>query len=462
MAIQFSKEQITNRLKLDNPWWETGIIEDDINKYQRRGYFDKFYKLVKEKEVRRAVVLMGPRRVGKTVMLYHTIDKLIKNGVPPKNICYCSIDVPLYSGISLEEIFNLYRELTNSEKNKEVYFFYDEVQYLKDWEIHLKSLVDAYRQSKFIVSGSAAAALRMKSNESGAGRFTDFMLPPLTFHEFLCIKNKTDDYDFDGDIKKLNEEFIDYINYGGYPEILNSEIIKQDFTRYIRHDIIDKVLLRDLPSLYGINDPVELNRFFTTLAYNSGNEFTMEGLSRDYGIAKNTIYKYLEYLEAAFLIRRVYRVGFDAKPFKRNTYFKVYLTNPSLRSALFGEIRSDDIKIGQLVETAIYSQLFHLPFKEDFHYARWQNGEVDIVQTNLQKSLICEIKWSNIYHDNPNKLKSLLSFCTNNNRTFCTVTTIDIRETLVIQGITIYFRPAAEETYTHGRIHKNLFLKNTH
>ena len=55
-----------------------------------------------------------------------------------------------------------------------IVYFFDEIQYLKNWEIHLKSLVDRNRRTKFIASGSAAAALRMKSIESGAGRFSDF------------------------------------------------------------------------------------------------------------------------------------------------------------------------------------------------------------------------------------------------------------------------------------------------
>ena len=54
-----------------------------------------------------------------------------------------------------------------------------------------------------------------------------------------------------------------------------SEAIRSDPGRYIRHDIIDKVLLRDLPSLYGINDIQELNSLFTYLAYHSGNELSL-------------------------------------------------------------------------------------------------------------------------------------------------------------------------------------------
>src|SRR5690554_8146255 len=73
--------------------------------------------------------------------------------------------------------------------------------------------------------------------------------------------------------------------------------------RYVKSDIVDKVLLRDLPSLYGIKDVQELNRFFTYIAYNTGNEFSYEKMCRDSGIQKTTLKKYLEYLEAAFLIK---------------------------------------------------------------------------------------------------------------------------------------------------------------
>ena len=90
--------------------------------------------------------------------------------------------------MALEELIKLFFEITNDKKKSIFYIFFDEIQYLKNWEVHLKSLVDSYHNIKFIVSGSAAAALKLKSQESGAGRFTEFALPPLTFHEYLALK----------------------------------------------------------------------------------------------------------------------------------------------------------------------------------------------------------------------------------------------------------------------------------
>ena len=463
----FSKEQIANKIKFENPWWSTGAIDDYYASMKRRLYFDLFSPLVYEKSVKRAVVLMGPRRVGKTVMLFHLIQDLIDTGVSPKSICYLSIENPIYSGLSLEELLLYFLEITEQTPLNEHYIIFDEIQYLKNWELHLKTLVDSYHKIKFIVSGSAAAALKLKSNESGAGRFTDFMLPPLTFHEYIDLKDLSKlitlgsktwkgvskNYFQTEDIQELNKHFVDYINFGGYPEVSLSKEIQSDPGRYIRNDIIDKVLLRDLPSLYGIKDVQELNLLFTTIAYNSGNEFTYEQLSINSGVAKNTIKRYIEYLEAAFLIRVINKIDQNSKKFKRATSFKIYLTNPSLRSALFSPIEKDGDFIGNMVETAIFSQWGHnTGFKP--YYARWKGGEVDIVSLSAEKQKplwAVEIKWSNRYVKSIHKLSNLKSFCVKNHIDRTLVTTLDIEEIKEDDGLIYDFTPCSLYCYTVGR-----------
>ena len=329
LSSELIEKQIIGRLRVDNPWWTENEIPRYYSDMHPRLYLDIFYPLVVDTEIRRAIILMGPRRVGKTVMLYHTIQKLIADGVSPRNIIYISVETPIYNKILLEHLFNLAKQALGKADSREQFFvFFDEIQYLKDWEINLKSLVDTYRNIKFIASGSAAAELKKRSNESGAGRFTDFNLPPLTFYEYVHLK----DYGqlmhpvmmewYSGqipcsttiDIAKLNKLFIDYINYGGYPEVVFSERIQENPGQFIRHDIIDKVLLRDLPSLYGITDVQELNSLFTMIAYHSGSQFSFEGLSRDSGVKKETLRKYIQYLST---IRR-----FNQRQTLQNLYKK--------------------------------------------------------------------------------------------------------------------------------------------
>ena len=471
-------EKIIERLRYENPWWVNKQIPEVYSTMAQRLYFSLFYPFVIEKNVRRALVLMGPRRVGKTVMLFHSIQQLLTENVNPQKIFFIGIDNPIYVHLGLEDILNLCKKSLNQDNLNGCYVFFDEIQYLKDWERHLKVLVDSFPETKFIVSGSAAAALKWHSTESGAGRFTDFMLPPLTFQEYIHLKEMNHliyngqiiygenqiPYCLTHDIKALNKEFVHYLNFGGYPEVVLSEKIQSDMGRYVKNDIVDKDLLRDLPSLYGIKDVQELNRFFTYIAYNTGNEFSYETMSKESGIQKDTLKKYLEYLEAAFLIKVLNKVDVNAKRLKRITSFKVYLTNPSLRTALFSPISETDSEMGNMVETAVLSQWMHRE-KLDLTYARWKEGrnegEVDLVLVDDKKYKPLwgvEIKWSNRYFEKPNELKSLIYFCKSNHFENALVTSIDQLGIKQIDGLLFSFLPASIYSYNIGDI--TLKMKN--
>lgn len=467
-----STEERTERLRYENPWWTAGSIHEAYRVMSRRLYFNIFYPYVRETDVKRAVVLMGPRRVGKTVMMFHTIQQLIDDGISPQKIFFVGIDNPIYMHLGLEQLLKLAQKAVARDSLDDCFVFFDEVQYLKDWERHLKVLVDSYPTTKFIVSGSAAAALRLQSTESGAGRFTDFMFPPLTFHEYIHLKGlnhlvRKKEIEYDGvripyhlthDIRTFNREFFHYLNFGGYPEVVLSEKIQSDMGRYVKSDIVDKVLLKDLPSLYQIRDLQELNSFFSYLAYNTGNEFSYEKMSRESGIKKETLKKYLEYLEAAFLITVVHKVDANARKFERVTNFKVYLTNSSLRSAMFSPVQETDEAAGRMIETAIFSQWMHRA-NMNLKYARWKmgraEGEVDMVciDNKAFKPLWCvEIKWSDRYYGMPQDLVSLLSFCKNNNLKSAVVTTIVEQGNKSIEETELIFLPVSVYAYNNGLI----------
>lgn len=467
MIRDISKKQVLDRIRFENPWWVDGRIEEDFDSMPRRLYFQLFRPLVYERDIRRAVVLMGPRRVGKTVMLHHLTQDLIDNGADPQKIIFITIENPIYNNIGLQQLFEYAKEASGLKDTNGWYIIFDEIQYCRDWEVHLKTLVDSYRQDKFIVSGSAAAALKFASTESGAGRFTDFLLPPLTFNEYISLKgldriikpievtwkDKRTDFYTSTHLDELNKHFIDYINFGGYPEVIFSAKMQANPGRYIRQDIVDKVLLRDLPSLYGISDTRELNSLFTTIAYNSGGEFSLESLSKQSQVPKATLKKYIEYLEAAFLIKRVRRIDQSGKKFKRDNFFKIYLTNPSLRSALFSPITSNDEMMGNMVETAVFAQWMHRDWFTPW-YARWSNGEVDMVglsDSTLKPMWALEIKWSNRHYQKPAELKSLYKFCVENGLDSPIVTSINQEGSVQYKEKSFQFIPASAYAYTVGR-----------
>lgn len=454
-----SDSEILHRIKLENPWWDSKKIPESWRTMTPRAYLPKFLSLLKSTEPVRAVVLMGPRRVGKSILIHHAIQQLIDEGFQAEKLCYISIDAPVYTGLGLEPLLDRYSKARGIESLDGCLVFFDEVQYLPEWERHLKKLVEDHPRTKFIASGSAAAALKLKSLESGAGRFTDFQLPPLTFHEFILLSKRANlirpregfpGYDCE-DIAALNAEFINYLNYGGYPEAIFSAEVRSNPERFIKTDIIEKVLLRDLPSLYGIAEIQELNRLFTMLAYNTGQEVSLDALSQGSGVAKNTIKRYLEYLKAAFLIRELHRVDYNLKFFKRANFFKVYLTNPSMRSALFGPITSDHEFAGHLAETAVMSQISHYDGWTGIYYGRWPKGEVDFITHDGHKAISCaEIKWSNRAHDQPQEITQLIHFLKNNDIDGGTVTTLDVTARKKIDGKDISFLPCAIFCYGIG------------
>jgi hypothetical protein len=462
-----SEREVLDRMRVENPWWAPPHAIDAVRRaLPRREYFDLFFPFVGATDPRRALILMGPRRVGKTVMLHQSVQKLLDSGVAPTTICYLDLQTPLYNGIPLERLLKLARSASGHNESDLYYILFDEIQYLPQWEVHLKNLVDSHSDVKFIASGSAAAALRLKSTESGAGRFTDFLLPPVTFYEYLKLAGEDEaiaasQRDDDSTpvmtwerIDELNEHFFDYLNVGGYPEAIFSQAVRGDPGRYIRSDIIDKVLMKDLPSLYGIHDIQELNSLFTMLAYNTGNEVSLDALSSNAGVAKNTIKRYLEYLESAFLIKIVHRVDRSAKRFKRANFFKVYLTNPCMRSALFSPLEQDDEGAGHLVETGVFSQWFHSAHSQ-LYYARWSGGagEVDLVRlgpNSQQPRWAVEVKWSDRCLDDASELSSLKRFLAFHPRCTAYVSTRTVSGTLDLAGCEVGLIPSAVYCYYVG------------
>ena len=418
--LSIATTDIEARIRRDNPWWDDPQAWPIEGEYPRRTYFEHFKRLALNVKIRRAAVLLGPRRVGKTVIIRQLIADCLQSGWDPKSILYVSIDAPIYANIALEKFI----EFIPVGENQPKLIIFDEIQYLRDWERHLKDLVDNYQNYKFVVTGSAAAALKLKSNESGAGRFSEFMLPPLNFYEFIGFIDKHEMFGGGGGrfsdevLSDLNTYFLDYLNYGGYPEVVLNEEIRGNSDQFVRNDIIEKVLLKDLPSLYGISDIRGLNNLFSFLAYNSGKEASWERISSETQVNKQTMKKYVEYLESAFLLIKVGSVDDNCRTLKRERNFKIFLNNPSMRAALFAPVKAGDTDlIGHLAEGAIFAQLQSFSVARSLRYARWKTskseGEVDIVSTRAadqRAEWVAEIKWSDRYEKDREKTVSGLRY----------------------------------------------------
>ncbi|MFQ5763404.1 MAG: ATP-binding protein, partial [Rhodospirillales bacterium] len=388
-----SDDDLYRRLCFDNPWWAVSAeTEVRFRHPPRRAFFPAFFERVTEAPGDRPLLLAGPLRAGKTVMLRQAVARLIEQGVPPTSVLYCSLATPSTAGAPLQRLVEVFRTRHGHGPEDRVYLFLDELPYAHNWAQGIDDLAWAHPGTR-VVGALSAAAPALVTGDSGTGKGPQvFVLPPLTFSEFLRFRG-TEETLFGpaadvgvgstvvrpAVVRTLNDEFHRYVNFAGFLEGVLGKARGSPAPAFIRGGLAERVLHRDLASLAGINDSGELNRLFAILALNTAREVTMEELAKEAGIAKNTLRKYLDYLESAFLVRRLPRVDRRARRFQRAVAFKVHLTAPCLYAALFGPVGPGDEAFPWLAETALVAQWLGSPAMADLAYASWRGGTVDLL-----------------------------------------------------------------------------------
>ncbi len=450
------KEQIIKRIRFENPWWKSGEIDSHYDELPRRLYFELFQKEVDEKDSK-PIVMFGLRGVGKTAMTFHTIKHLIGKGVAQNKICYISIEIPIFNKFSLDELFELIKTASGSTDKDGFYLIFEEIQYIKNWENELHAFSSKNDSNKVICSSSVAIQEKGK-RVTKCKRFRTFFLPVLTFYEYLELKNQFEPIEFDDedynpkDIEIFNKHFLNYINYGSYSKVVLSKKVDFEKVRFENVDYIDKVLLVDLPHRYGINKEHNLNALITLLAYNSGVETSIEQLSKISGLEESAISKYLTYLENSFLIKTVHRIGLDGKKEKDNKHFKIYLTSPSLRTALFVPTNPIDKNLKTIVETSILSQWQHIE-RSLIVYAKWEGGEIDFVKLDENENpvWVTQITGDIDFKHDIEYLDVISVFCKKHNIPTSTTATYNFRDALPVQMMIHSFEPACFYSYTIGK-----------
>ncbi len=428
-----SEGDLFRRLAFDNPWW--GFKPETEIKFRhppKRAFFPAFSERVMATGTGEVLVLAGPLRSGKTVMLRQMVAQLIEKGGDSKSVLYCSLTTPSYTAAVLTRLVDVFAEHHRHDPKGELTLFFDEVQYVREWEKALLAIAEAGPKAKVVGAVSSGAPAITTGQTSSGGRVSVFVLPPLTFLEFLRFRNSEEKLFgaeavkagnrmvvAPGALQALNEEFHRYVNFGGFLEGVMVKPEGAPAPTFIRDGVADRVLHKDLASLSGVNDARELNRLFGILAFNTGREVALEALAKAAGMAKNTLRKYLDYLEQAFLIRRLPRLDRNAKRFQRAVAFKVYLTAPCLYAALFGPVAPEDECFGRLAETALFSQWLGSKAIDSLAYASWRGGGIDLLAVDPSSNKpdhVYEIDWNDAYASPDNSPAVLRAFVEGTNR----------------------------------------------
>ncbi|MDO5327141.1 MAG: ATP-binding protein [Clostridia bacterium] len=415
MAIT-TPEQILKVLRAFNPWWTTGQVPQGFLKAYRRFAYYEAMKRLDQTDIRRTVVLTGTRRVGKTTIEYQMIDTLLRRGVTPNQIVFISLDHPMLKLSNFSDILDCYHE--NVWPTQDVYYFFDEIQYASGWDKWLKTIYDMQPDTKCVATGSASPALIKGNTESGAGRWSVIQVPTLSFYEY-CALIGVDVPDLGPEIKPtaflslsqrqrtqimlklsvVQNHFSRYLQVGGFPELAlaSSDLMAQQI---MREDVVDKVLKRDLPSLYSIRSATELERIFLYLCSVSSNIVSFSAIAKELdGVSRATVENYIKYLESANLIYLSWPVEMGGrKALKAQP--KIYIADAAIRNAVLmdDDMMTDPVELGKVVETAVYKHVAAFYYQQATRVGYSRGGpkdkEVDIVvdYPNI-KNILIEVKY---------------------------------------------------------------------
>jgi hypothetical protein len=335
-----------------------------------------FDTLNKRMDYKKAIVVTGPRQVGKT-----TLIKQIAREADPDYL-YVNGDDPALQALWSNPGGQLLEQLIAGKK----IIVIDEAQRFTNIGITAKMMVDAGKGVQLFLSGSSALDIADTINEPLTGRKWEYNLLPF------CWKELCDEYGLATMIPRMPQLLIT----GCYPDV----IVNPEDAKEILSNVAGSYLYKDILELSGIRKPELVVKILQALAWQVGHEVSLNELSGKLGADKNTIGHYIDLLEKSFVIFRL-------PPLARNlrneisTSRKIYFYDNGIRNTLINnyapiEARND---IGALWENFLMSERMKLLTYKPFYGASffWRNkakAEVDYVEEENGKFFAYEFKWN--------------------------------------------------------------------
>lgn len=347
-----------------------------MNSYRVR--FKRKQNIVSALEPKRVLVVYGPRRVGKTTIL----NEYIKTQSEKRVYFSTGDDINL-------------RKIIQSEERDRILEFarpfdiiaIDEAQYVPNIGIGAKMMIDAFPEKNIILTGSSSLDLSNKIGEPLTGRHFTLTLLPLSQGEIM-----------DGSRFELKSELENFLIYGSYPEVLNEPDLERK--RKILTELIASYLYKDALVLEAVRSPDTLLDIAKCLAFQVGNEVSINEVARTAKTDAKTAAKYLDLLEKMFIIRRV-------RGFSRNLRNEIskkpkyYFLDNGVRNAIISQFNplSSRNDIGALWENFIFTELVKKTGIEEgydnYYFWRTHTGqEIDIIKETNGSLTAIECKWS--------------------------------------------------------------------
>jgi len=371
------------------------------------------------------IVITGSRQVGKTSLIFLTIQELFNNfKINPGNIFYFDLEDFEILNLIDSGVKNFVKYILSraAQKDNRIYIFIDEIQYLNNPSNFLKLIADHYKNLKVIATGSSTLEIKRKFKDSLVGRKIVINLNTLNFKEYLLFKERKELYNIlnshnfrlfiDSKSKSTNaiseeipviikeeikREFEEFITFGGYPAIVLEN--NYDKKKTLLNEIYTSYVRKDISALFSIESISKFNNLVKILSNQIGSLLNYNNLSNTLATTYITLEKYINILQSTFIIRLI-------SPWYRNKNKeiikmpKIYFYDTGLRNLIIRNFEQFEMRIdcGYIIENYFFCEIISiLKDFEELKFWRTKSGsEVDFIIESESGTIPVEIKYQEI------------------------------------------------------------------
>lgn len=323
-------------------------------------------------------IITGIRRCGKSVVLEQVRDEISLQG---KKIIYLNFELRSVSAkISNDiELISFIENEMQSFPNEKWYVFLDEVQFVKDWNIACRSL--RLKNISLFITGSNSKLLSKEFTKELSGRYVSFTIRPFVYKEILEWSKEI------GRDVSVN----DYLIYGGFPKRFEFAE-KEAMIRYL-NDLDETIVINDIINRYKIRKEEVFKKFVNFVLISNARIFSsnsifnyLKGQKIDCSI--NTVMKFLNYLEKAYVIRKIPQYSTKAKK-QLEFYAKLYDEDVAFNSIRQMSGRFD---LTHNLENVVYNELIFMKYKVSVFNV---NGkEIDFLASKNGREYLIQVAYS--------------------------------------------------------------------
>lgn len=327
----------------------------------------------------KVVILHGARRVGKTFLIKEYLET-----VEEKYIFWNGEDFAVHELLNRRSVQN-YKNILGSTKLLVI----DEAQKVPEIGLVLKLIVDSFEDLKVIVTGSSAFDIANITGEPLTGRKYEIMMYPVSENEFLQMEKPEERHD----------NMMQRLVYGNMPELIN--IPDPNDKAYYLRELVNSYLLKDILAFENIKNSSKMIDLLKLIAYQTGNEVSIEELGRQIAMSKNTVEKYLDLLSKVFVIYKLN--GFSRnlrKEVVKNS--KWYFYDNGIRNAIVANFSPVNLRQdrGMLWENYLMSERIKFHSYSEvvcnrYFWRTYDKQEIDLIEEREGKLFAYEFKWKN-------------------------------------------------------------------